>query len=307
MKNFDANPAQAISFLQQQGAYLETEMFKAQYPELKYKQFVDIDNKAPAWTNTVVTRGSDVAGKMKPLGVSGTDIATADVGYKQENLPITTFALGYNYTIQEIGFAMMMGENLDASKAVAVREVTERDLNQVYLNGDDSLGITGVFDNAQVPTSTAGSTIAAAIASGDAKNVIDIFSAAYNAVYFSQTNTTHKPSVFGVPTQQYLLLSQNFCNFGNASNISFLQALQIAFPDMTFIDDINLVGIGAGETDRLVCYKKSTQVLKGYEPMYLEWQPIATADNVTFRRASITRSGGVYWATPAAGHYVDGV
>ncbi len=304
---YDAAPTAAISFLQQQAAFVESEIYRVEYPQYKSNVLLDIDSSAPDWSKTVIFRAVDGSGKLKWMGENSTDVPTVDIAQSQGFHKIKTAALGYTYTLEELNYASLAGENLDAERAMVVRDTVEQGLNQIYLLGDTEAGYEGLFNGASVPKTTAATTIAAAIAAKTPEAIIKIFGDAYTAVYSTQTNTIHKPTVFAMPTDQYLALMQNFCNFGNASNISYLQALKIAFPDMTFEDDINLKAAGASSKDRLVTYKKDIRVVKGHEPMGLRFMAPPTADNINFKIPAMVRSGGTEWRIPKAAHYTDGI
>ena len=306
-KGFDSNPQAAMGFLVQQGAHIETQVYRQEYPQFKSRQLLDIVSEGGEWNKFVVFRSMDAAGKMQWMGDSSTDVNTADIAFNQGQHEIKTATLGYQYSLQELNYAALLGENLDAEKAIAVRDIVEQGLNELYLLGDSSVGYEGLYNSSLVSKTSATGTIEAAIASKDAKSVIDIFAAAYNAVYADQTLTVHKPTHFVIPTKQFLLLNQNFCDFGNASNISYMQALQISFPGMTFEDDIFAKGVGAAKADRLVCYKKDVRVVKGHEPMPLKFLAPATADNINFKVPAMVRSGGTEIRIPKAFHYVDGI
>lgn len=305
--SFDSNPSAAMGFLVQQGAHIEAQVYRQEYPQFKSRQLMDIASEGGEWNKFVVFRSMDTAGKMQWMGDSSTDVATADIAFKQGQHEIKTAALGYQYSLQELNYAAQLGENLDAEKAIAVRDIVEQGLNELYLLGDSSVGYEGLYNSSLVAKTSAAGTIAAAIAAGDPKLVIAMFAAAYNAVYATQTNTVHRPTHFVIPTAQFLALNQNFANFANASNISYMQILKIAFPEMTFEEDIFAKGVGAASADRLVCYKKDVRCVKGHEPMRLKFMAPATADNINFKIPALVRSGGTEWRIPKSAHYVDGI
>ena len=201
----------------------------------------------------------------------------------------------------------MMGENLDTERAQAVRDVTEQELDVLYLKGNDELGLKGLFNSDGIGVTQAPSKIDAMIAASKPEDVIKLFGDAYNKIYIDNTNTIHKPTHFTLPPKQSALLNQNFTNFGNASNISYMQALKISFPDMVFEDSLQLVGAGAAGADRMMCHKKDIRVVKGHEPMKLRFLAPATADNIRFTVPSMTRSGGTEVRIPKACEYIDGI
>jgi hypothetical protein len=306
-KGFDSNPSAAMGFLVQQGAHIEAQVYSQEYPQFKSRQLLDIVSEGGEWNKFVVFRSMDAAGKMEWMGDSSTDIATADVAFKQGQHEIKTAALGYRYSLPELNYAAQLGENLDAEKAIAVRDIVEQGLNELYLLGDASVGYQGLYNSSLVPKTSAAGTIAAAIAAKDPLKVIQIFAAAYNGVYSTQTNTVHRPTHFVIPTDQYLALNQNFVDFGNASNISYMAVLKMSFPDMTFEDDIFAKGTGAASADRLICYKKDVRCVKGHEPMRLKFMAPATSDNINFVVPAMVRSGGTEIRIPKSMHYVDGI
>ena len=99
---FDSNPAAAISFLVQQAAHIEQEVYKVEYPQYKASQLVDIDRSAPDWTKSVIFRMSDVRGKLGWLGDQSNDINMVDVGRDMGTHAITTGALGYTLSLIHI-------------------------------------------------------------------------------------------------------------------------------------------------------------------------------------------------------------
>lgn len=268
---------------------------------------MDIVSEGSEWNKFVVFKTMDAKGKMQWIGENSTDVPTVDVGFGQGNHEIRTAALGYTYSLEELNYAAMLGQRLDAVKAIAVRDIVEQGLNQLYLLGDTATGNEGLYNSTLVPKTTAAGTIAAAIAAKNALAVIQIFATAYNAVYDTQTKTVHRPTHFVIPTAQFLALNQNFVDFGNASNISYMAALKMSFPDMVFEEDIYNKGIGTGDSDRLVCYKKNVRCVKGHEPMRLKFLAPATSDNMNFKVPAMVRSGGTEWRIPKSAHYVDGI
>lgn len=309
MNVFDTSPAAALSFLQQQAAHIESEVYRLEYPQFKYSSLVPLDASAPDWTKVVMFRAVDARGELKVLGPNSTDVPTADIAASQGFHEIKTAALGYTYSIEELGFAMLNNVNLDGEKAQAVRDLTEQGLNKIYLLGQDGIG-EGLYTSSQVSVNSAGATLASLVAgieSTGAQPILNYFGEAYNRVYLQNTNTVHRPNVFALPPEQMQLLQRTLLSSSNGSNFTLLEFLKKNFPDMTFEDDILLAGRGAAGADRMMVFKKDMRVVKGHDVMPLRFLAPATADNVNFKVPAIVRTGGTEWRIPAAGHYVDGV
>ncbi|EMB4322224.1 DUF2184 domain-containing protein [Pluralibacter gergoviae] len=306
---FDMSPTAALSFLTQQAAHIEAELYRIEYPQLKYNSLVPLDNSAPDWTKVVMFRGIDARGELQVFGPNSTDVPTVEIAMTQGFHEVKTAALGYTYSIEEIGFAAMNNTNLDAEKGQAVRDVVEQGLNKIYLLGHDKLG-EGLYTSPNVPVRSAPATLAAlvsAIPTAGAQPVIDFFAAAYNGVYLDQTTTVHRPNTFALPAEQFQLLQRTLLDTKNASNLTLLEFLRTNFKDMTFEDDILLKELGAASSDRMVTYKKDIRVVKGHDVMPLQFLAPATADNVNFKVPAITRTGGTEWRIPKAANYTDGV
>ncbi|WP_315707406.1 DUF2184 domain-containing protein [Brenneria uluponensis] len=306
---FDVSPVSALSFLVQQAAYIESEIYRLEYPQYKYSSLLPLDNSAPDWVKVVAFRSIDARGELQVFGPNSTDVPTVDIAMNQGFHEIKTAALGYTYTLEEIGFAMMNNVNLDAERGQAVRDVVEQGLNKIYMLGHDDIG-EGLYTSSNVSLEVATSKLAAlvaAIPTNGTQPILDFFGAAYNQVYLDNTLTVHRPSAFVLPPEQFQLLMRTLLSSQNASNVTLLEFLRINFKDMTFDDDILLKGVGTGGTDRIAVYKKEIRVVKGHDVMPLRFLAPATADNVNFKVPAILRTGGTEWRIPKAAHYVDGV
>ncbi|CNL65220.1 Uncharacterized protein conserved in bacteria [Yersinia pseudotuberculosis] len=306
---FDVSPASALSFLVQQAAHIESEIYRLEYPQFKYSTLLPLDNSAPDWVKVVAFRSIDARGELQVFGPNSTDVPTVDIAMNQHFHEIKMAALGYTYSIEEIGFALLNNVNLDAERGQAVRDVVEQGLNKIYLLGHDEIG-EGLYTSKDVGVEAAPATLielVAGIPDNGTQPIIDFFGAAYNRVYLDNTLTVHRPNGFMLPSQQLQLLMRTMLSTHNASNVTLLEFLRTNFKDMTFEDDILLSGLGAAGSDRMMVYKKDMRVVKGHDVMPLRFMAPATADNINFKVPAILRTGGTEWRIPKAAHYVDGV
>lgn len=307
---FDMSPTAALSFLVQQAAYIESEIYRLEYPQYKYSSLVPLDDSAPDWTKQVVFRSVDARGELKLFGPNSTDVPTVDIAMNQGFHEIKTAALGYTYTLEEIGFAQLNNVNLDVEKGQAVRDVTEQGMNKIYLLGHDEIG-EGLFTSGNVSKETAPATLKQLVADIPTKGtqpIVDLFAAGYNQVYLTNTKTVRRPTDFLLPPEQMQLLMRTMLNSANASNYTLLQFLRENFKDMEFTDDLLLTKADGGHAaDRMMVYQKDMRVVKGHDVMPLQFLAPATADNINFKVPAICRTGGTEWRIPKAAHYVDGV
>ena len=149
------DPQQALSFLQSQTAYIESEVYKIQYPEITYQQLIPIDTSAPEWVKSITYYSLDMVGKAEWLNSGATDIPYADVTRDRREQGVEMAGIGYNYNIEEIGQAMMAGINLTAERADAARFSYELFMNSLGFRGDATKHVTGLFNNPNVPVVSA--------------------------------------------------------------------------------------------------------------------------------------------------------
>lgn len=305
----DMSPTAALSFLVQQAAHIESEVYRKEYPQFKYASLVPLDDSAPDWAKMVIFRTVDTRGELQLFGPNSTDVPTVDIAMSQGFHEIKTAALGYTYTLEEIGFAQLNNVSLDAERAQAVRDIVEQGLNKIYLLGHKDVG-EGLFTSSNVSVEAAIDsldTLVAAIPMNGTQPIIDFFGHAYNQVYLDNTLTVHRPTDFVIPPRQYQLLMRTLLSTHNASNVTLLSFLQDNFRDMTFTDDLLLSTEGGMAQDRMMVYRKEMRIVKGHDTMPLRFLEPATADNINFKVPALLRTGGTEWRIPKAAHYVDGV
>ncbi|MBZ7262479.1 DUF2184 domain-containing protein [Klebsiella oxytoca] len=314
---FDMSPTAAMGFLVQQAAHIESSVYEKKYPNLKYTELVPLDSSAPDWVEVVMFQTTDARGELQFFGPNSTDVPTVDIAMGQGWHGIKTAALGYTYTLEEIGRARLYDQPLDARRATAVRDITERGLNKTYLWGK-GVG-EGLYTSTNVTQELAGSTLqamVAAIPTLGTQPIIDFYGNMYNQVYLKNTQTVYRPTHIIHPPEQMQLLQRTLLSSHNASNVTLLEFLRQNFKDITFDDDILLSKSlldQAGnpeptplDEDRIVCYRKDMEVVKGHDVMPLMFLAPATADNINFKVPAIVRTGGTEWRIPKAAHYVDG-
>lgn len=308
-KSFDSNPSAALSFLQIQSAYVESEIYRIQYPQYNYTSLIPLDSSAPEWSKSVIFQAIDARGRLKLLGPNSNDVPTVDIAKSQGIHEIQTAALGYTYTLEELEYARLSNTTVDTERGMAVRDVTEQGLNQIYLLGQDDVG-EGLFTSELVSREAAAATIPQLVNNIQADGpqaLINLFGAARDRVKITNTRLVHVPTHFVLPPAQYSLLSRTIMGQNNGSNYTVLQFLKSNFPEMEFAEDLNLEGIGASNSDRLMVYKRDMRVVKGHDVMPLKFLAPATADNIHYRVNALVRTGGTEWRTPSAAHYVDGI
>ena len=118
------NPQQTLGFLQSQTSFIESEVYRIQYPEIIYQQLIPIDSSAGQWTKSITYYSLDKVGQAKWLNATATDMPYADINRNKFEQGIEMAGIGYSYNIEEVGQAMMIpGLNLTAERAEAAQDL----------------------------------------------------------------------------------------------------------------------------------------------------------------------------------------
>ena len=120
------NPQQALGFLVSQTAYIESEVYRIQYQEIIYAQLLPIDNSAGEWAKSVTYYSLDKVGQAHWINHTASDIPYADINRNKFEQGIEMAGIGYTYTLEELGQAMMIpGLNLTAERAELIEALVD--------------------------------------------------------------------------------------------------------------------------------------------------------------------------------------
>src|SRR5262245_31133408 len=98
----------ALSFVVQQVAYIEPGVYAIQYPDIQYRALIPIDTSAPEWTKSISYYTSDKVGLARWFHHEGTDMPRADIQRSRYEVGVEMAGIGYGYTLEEVGQAMMI-------------------------------------------------------------------------------------------------------------------------------------------------------------------------------------------------------
>jgi hypothetical protein len=150
---FNVNDTQqaALGFLIAQTAYIESQVYRIKYPELLYSLLVPIDTSAPEWAKSITFFSVDQVGKADWFHHEANDVPLADIARDKHENGIEMAAIGYRYTLEELGQAMMIpNTNLTVERAAAARRAYEQFVNDATLYGDTRKTWQGLINSPQV-------------------------------------------------------------------------------------------------------------------------------------------------------------
>ena len=325
MKTFDASPQAQLGFLLGQLTYVEQEVLRQPYPEIKYPSILTVDTSAPDYTESIAFKVLDYKGEPAPIGDVSHDFPLAEIAAKVGGVDVVQAGLGYTYTQIEVGKAMQIANsvgfggaiNLLAEKPIATRTLTEQWLDRVAFVGDarwPSLTTGGLLKYPGVPVVATGTllggankTIAQILAGGGetaANEILTLLNNAILRVYATQTNSIFRPTHILLPLVEYGLLTTFRIPNTSETLVSYLErVLSIKIEPI-----LQASTAGAGGGNRMMVYTKNAQFAKFHLPMtYTLNAPIPSHGGLRFEAAGVVRTAGTELRVPMSHLYVDGI
>ena len=315
----------ALGFLIGQLTYVEQEVLRQPYPEIRYPRIIPVDTSAPEWIESIAFKTMDFRGEPAPLGDVSHDFPLAEVASSIGGVDVHTFSLGYTYTLQEVGKAMEMERNSVggsinylAEKPAGARMLTEQFLDKLAFRGDarlPSLANTGLLSYPGVPVVATGAllggpnrTIAQIIAGTDpneaAQALLNLLNNAIMRVYVTQTNSVFRPTHILMPLTQFGQLSTYRIPNTSETMISYLERVM----NVTIEPLLHATGAGVGGSDRMMVYSRDEKFVKFHLPMpYTLEAPVVSHGGLRFEAAGLVRTAGTELRIPQAHLYVDQV
>jgi hypothetical protein len=304
-----------MSFLLRQAALIEPEVYQIKYQDIQYPTLIPVDTSAPEWIQSVTYMSMDAVGQAQWFNGNAQDAPRIELTREKFETGVSMAAIGYGYTLEELGTAQMLGMNLPADKALAARRAAEEKIDAVAFAGDAQKGFSGLV-NAATPTATTAPADGASSATTFASKTPDQILRDVNGVLtgiFTGTMGAEIADTLLMPYAVLLDLSTRRMDAVNQTTVLEWIERNNIFTRTTG-QPLTLRGVfgyldtvGASGTKRLVAYRRSPEVLKMHLPMPFQFlQPWQTGP-MRFDVPGIFRVGGVDIRRPKSVRYLDGI
>ena len=305
---------QALGFLIEQTTSIEAEVYRIQYPEIIYQQLIPIDTTANEWAKSVTYFSLDKVGQADWFDGMATDMRFADINRNKFEQGIEMAGIGYRYTLEELGQAMMIpGLNLTTERADSARYAYESFMDRLAYYGSKSKGFTGLVNNANVTivdVAATGTGNSPLWSTKTADQIVADVNAALSLVY-EGSNTVEIADTILLPVDAMTLLSTSRIPNTPISALEYLtnhnQYTHITGAPLTIRGVMGLGTAGANGGGRMVAYRKDPRVVKLHVPMIHRFMPVWQTGPITFDIPGIFRTGGVEIRRPGAFVYVDDI
>lgn len=311
----DSPYQQALSFLVAQTTYIEPEVVRIRYPELNYAQFVPVDSAGGnEWAKSVTFFSLDQVGRADWFSHLAKDVPIADINRAKHEVGIEMAAIGYRYTLEELGQAMMIpGTNLTTERAAAARRAYEQMVHNVAMYGDTGKGWAGLINHSLPPIINLTTTFAASVAAGTDTGIAAILQAV-NALLtniWQSSLTVEMADTLLLPLSVTTLFSMtqlphttmNLMEWIKRNNLYTTETGQeLMIRGVRGLDTAGVNGVG-----RAIAYRRDADVLKLHIPMRHRFLDVWRTGPMIFDIPGIFRLGGLEIRRPGAFRYLDGV
>jgi hypothetical protein len=310
MRMVDAQ--QALGFAISQTAYIETQVYEVQYPDIQYPQLIPVDNSANQWAKSVTYYSSDKVGRAGWFHHYAKDIHVADVDRAKSEVGIEMADIGYRWTLEELGQAMMIpGMNLSSDRANAAVRASEEFIDDAALRGKAEKNMSGLLN---YPGITA---VLASIETGhtvwnlkSADGIIKDVNDALSGIYTTTLQIEMADTIL-VPVQCLTIMGTTRIPNTTASVLDYLMTKNVY--TLTTGQPLTIRGVrgletaGQGGSGRMIAYRRDPGVLKMHIPMPHQFLPVWQTAPLVFDVPGIFRIAGLEIRRPGAVRYVDGI
>lgn len=306
----------ALSFLVQQLTIIEPEIYRIRYPDIQYPALIPVDTTGNEWAKSITFFSIDHVGRAQWFHHTANDVPVADITRDKFEQGIEMAAIGYRYTLEELGQAMSTpGLNLTSERGAAAKRAYDEFVDDIALRGDTTKNMIGLI-NQTSPFITVVNAPADGTASSPywtAKTNVQImrdFNSLLTGMYTASLTIDIADTVL-MPISVITSLSEMQMPNLPITVLDWIQTHNL----YTFLTkqplDIRAVrGLevaGDSNTGRIVAYRKDPQVLKIHIPMPHRFLPIWQRGPMTFDIPGVFRLGGLEIRRPTAFRYLDHV
>jgi hypothetical protein len=311
----------AMGFVVSQTSHIEAKVYDIKFTSIQYEDILGgpegcIDTSANPWSKSVTYYSSENFGAAKWLDGNAGDVPYGSSERTKYETEVATAGRGYEYGLEEINQAYMLGIPLEAERVRGAMRAYQELVDGVALIGDSAKGFTGLFNNASVPqaavaTVSSATTWAAklALGSGGPQAVLADVNAAITLVQ-TQTNTVQIADTLLLPYSRFNVLASTQLPNTDMTLLEFIRKSNVYTANtgrpLTIRSVRGLDTAGSGGTARMVAFRKDPEVVKLHIPMPMRFLPVQV-QGVKFRVPGIFRLGGLDVRLPKEMTYLDGL
>ena len=291
------NDAKVSAFLAQELEAVEAEIYRVEYPALKWRTILPVDTNYPSAVDTISYRVFDAFGEAKLIANYADDLPMSDVHGEKFSSNVEGIGAAYGYSTHELRAAAMAGMPLDRERAEMAMEAIERKMDTFAALGEPKVGFVGFARHPNVPVDTSAAWSSATLA---LQEMNDLAQAQVDA-----TNELHPPDTMLLPPTLYGYAAVTLMNSANPAGETVLSQFLKTSPYIKNVMSWRpLATAGDHGGKRVIVWKRDPKVAKVAVPMEaIAGEP--EKRNLFFTVPMEARFGGCIVKLPLAIRYLD--
>lgn len=240
-------------------------------------------------------------GAMRWIAANAKDLPRVNAAKVRTTFKLRTAAIAAVWNQEEVKAAQMAGVALETEQMTNARRAGDQFRDRIAIQGDSAIGMTGFVNDPNVPT---GNATYGSWASATPEHILADMTEAWVDCMLN-TKTTMPPDTLALPFSLWAIVASTPRSSTDPTTIlaTFLKNQ----PYITaVIPVLDLEDAGSGGTGRMVCYKRSLEVLQ--QSVAIAFEPLPPQFvGLEVQIPCLTRIGGTQWKAPVAAVYRDGL
>jgi hypothetical protein len=232
--------------------------------DIQLREDVGPEDEYSSFTNSTFAAagGANSAGKSF-IGKNSSAIAAMSLDIGKTTHPLLLWGMEVSYTLPELISSQKLGRPVDSQKVTGMNLKFQMDIDEMVATGDSSLGVTGLYNNANV--STANAPTGSWATATPAQMLADV-NELLNRVY-AASGWAFAPRDLRIdPTSFSILVSTIVSSAGNMSVLEYIKQNSLSNAVNGVPLNIQpakfLVGAGASGKNRMVAYTNDKQFVR---------------------------------------------
>lgn len=315
------NDDQRLAFVEEQSYRINQTVYEQRFPDWDFARLVFVDSSGPEWGPGVMTYSSSITGRAEWQSAYAKDIPKADVAQEMTPRRFYLAAIGYDFNLEEVNQAILIGADLPTRRANAARKVYTKFMWDLVLSGSAEKSLDGLINYSGVtatnaPADGTGSVTywvdSGGVGQKTPEQIVRDINMALSGVYLA-TSTVEMADTILLPPEALHYIAQTpyapttmetilaFVMRTNLYTLTTGQPLTIrAVPELS-------TAASGGSTGRMVAYRNSEDIVRLHLPMPHRFEPVWQSGPLQWDVPGIFRTGGVEVQSTAAFRYIDGI
>jgi len=256
--------------------FVRQKIFMPVYDQLKLLNggLLPINTSIPEGAEEDTYDVLDSTGEAGIIGDFSDDIKTVEVSGKEYTNKIKSLADAYIYSVQDMRKDRMLGNvsrSVITNKALAARKAVDQKIEQLLGFGDVKYGITGMFNNPNVPIDAVAATGSGSSTTWQSKTSANILADVEQSIndMIDTTRGNEVPTNMLVDATTYHLMMKKALDTTNYSGMSVLKYIEQEYGlTVDWVQQLKN-GFVNGTKSGFVLYNNSEEKLEGVLPIRL--------------------------------------